>query len=75
MSLEAIFSEVFLIPASGITDELVFESIASWDSLTHMALIGRLEETYAVQLTGDEIADMQSVGDARRTLRSHGAQV
>jgi len=75
MKLEAIFSEVFQIPASDVADDLRFDSIGSWDSLTHMILIGRLEESFAVQLSGDEIADMRTVGDARCSMRRHGAAV
>ncbi len=43
--------------------------------MTHMVLITRLEEEFQVQLTGDEIADMQTVGDARRFLAGHGVAV
>lgn len=54
-------------------DSLALSDIPSWDSLAHMMLIIRLEETYQVQLTGDEIADIKSVGDARSALLAHGA--
>jgi acyl carrier protein len=40
-----------------------------------MQLIIQLEETYKVQLSGDEIADMRSVGAARAALRAHGVTV
>jgi acyl carrier protein len=73
MSLEKIFSEVFALPGASIVDSLALSDIPSWDSLAHMMLIVRLEETYQVQLTGDEIADIKSVGDARSALLAHGA--
>lgn len=72
MSLEKAFAEVFNIPVSSVHDELLLRDIASWDSLAHMMLIARLEEDFKVQLDGDEIADMASVGDARRALRKQG---
>ncbi len=75
MSLEKIFAEVFNLPSSEVTDSLQLEAIATWDSLSHMMLIGRLEDDYQVQLSGDEIADLRSVGDARRALRAHGIAV
>ena len=75
MSLENILSEVFVFPTSSIVDSLTLKDIPSWDSLTHMMLIVRLEEDYRIQFTGDEIADIQSVGDVRTTLRAHGVQV
>lgn len=72
MHLEKIFSEVFMVPESSVVDTLVLGDIPSWDSLAHMLLIVRLEETYQIQFAGDEIADMKSVGDARAALRAHG---
>nr|WP_316640668.1 acyl carrier protein [uncultured Roseateles sp.] len=75
MSFESIFAEVFSIPESTVVDDLLLQNIASWDSLAHMMLITRLEDDFRVQLTGDEIADMGSVGDARLALRRHGAAV
>ena len=73
MSLEKIFSEVFGLPEASVVDSLALSDIPNWDSLAHMMLIVRLEETYQVQLTGDEIADIKSVGDARSALLTHGA--
>lgn len=73
MSLEKIFSEIFAIPEATVVDTLALNDIASWDSLAHMMLIVRLEETYQIQLSGDEIADIKSVGDARAALLAHGA--
>lgn len=73
MSLEKIFSEVFVIPETSVVDSLVLSNIPTWDSLAHMMLIVRLEETYQIQFTGDEIADIKSVGDARSALLVHGA--
>lgn len=75
MSIEKLISEVFGIDAATVRDELAFDSIGSWDSLTHMQLVTTLEDTYKVQLSGDEIADMRSVGAARAALRAHGVAV
>jgi len=35
----------------------------------------RMEETFEVQLTGDQIADIKSVGDARSALKTQGAKL
>lgn len=75
MSLEKIFAEVFIIPEASITDSLTLNAIPSWDSLAHILLIVRLEESYQIELTGDEIADIKSVGDARAALLAHGAKL
>lgn len=75
MSLEKIFSEVFVIPEASVVDSLALSDIPTWDSLAHMMLIIRFEETYQIQFTGDEIADIKSVGDLRSALLAHGAKL
>ena len=75
MSLEKLFAEVFSLPEAAVDDSLLFPDIETWDSLSHMLLIERLESHYAVMLSGDQIADMRSVSDARQALRSHGVVV
>ncbi len=72
MSLEKIFSEVFAIPEATVLDALALCEIPSWDSLAHMMFIVRLEDDYKIQFTGDEIADIKTVGDTRAALQSHG---
>ena len=72
MKLEAAFAETFHIPVDSIKDDLALQNIPAWDSMTHIVLIMRIEEDWNIQLTGDEIADMKTVGDARRTILSHG---
>ena len=75
MSLKKIFSEIFALPEATVVDSLLLSDIPTWDSLAHMMLIVRLEETYQIQFTGDEIADIKSVGDVRSALLSHGAEL
>jgi acyl carrier protein len=70
MTLERVFAEVFAIPESSVNDTLELRQISSWDSMSHMVLISRIEEVFNIQFTGDEIADLSSVGDARAALLS-----
>jgi len=74
MSLERIFAEVFSIPETTANDSLALREIASWDSMSHMILIARVEETFAIEFTGDEIADFRSVKDIREALAKRGAR-
>ena len=75
MSLEQKFAEVFNIPKETVSDSMVLAEIPSWDSLAHMMFIVRLEEDYDIQFTGDEIADIKTVGDTRAALLLHGAKL
>ena len=72
MSLECIFAKVFAIPEEAVNDSLALRDIPSWDSMSHMMLIARVEEDFSVELSGDEIADFRSVGDVREALERRG---
>lgn len=74
MSLEKKIAETFTLPETSVADPLALSDIPTWDSLSHMMLIVRLEQDYAIQFSGDEIADLRSVGDIRATLLRHGVQ-
>jgi acyl carrier protein len=74
MSLERIFSEVFFISENEVHDSLELRDIASWDSMSHMMLIARVEEEFSVELTGDEIADFRTVSDVREALNRRRAK-
>lgn len=75
MKLKQLFSEVFGAPLDTITDTLELKDIPTWDSMNHMVLIDRLESTFLVQLSGDEIADMKTVGDARRAIGNQKGKI
>jgi len=75
MKLESVFSTVFSVPSDSINDQVQLRDISTWDSMTHMVLIYNLEAEFNIQLTGDEIAEIQTVGDARRFLVRHGVNI
>jgi acyl carrier protein len=74
MSLERIFAEVFSIPEKMVNDALDLRDISSWDSMSHMMLIARMEEAFSVEFTGDEIADFRTVRDIRGALSRREAK-
>lgn len=75
MSLEKIFADVFDIAQETVVDTLALAELPTWDSMAHMMFIVRLEEDYQIQFTGDEIADIKTVGDTRAALLLHGAKL
>jgi acyl carrier protein len=74
MDLETIFAEVFAVPQRTVQDSLRLREIPSWDSMSHMLLIARLEERFSIEFTGDEIADFRTVGDIRNAINRHGGR-
>ena len=75
MSFKQIVADVFNITQESVIDALALSDIPSWDSMAHMLFIVRLEEVYQVQFTGNEIADIRTIGDTRAALLARGASL
>jgi len=68
--LNDIFKEVF--KETNYTDQTEIMQFKEWDSMTHMFLITKIEETYNIQLSGNEIAMMRTIGQLKDILMQHG---
>ena len=58
-----IIQDVCKCPGDKLAEDVRLRDVQGWDSLAHMELIAALEASFSLQFTGDEIADMQTVGD------------
>ena len=72
MKLGELLKETFNSRDLDLNDTVRLMSFEEWDSMTHMLFITRLEEAYEINLDGDEIASMETVGDIRKVLASKG---
>ena len=59
--LKKIMSQTLRISENNIHNEAKMSDIPEWDSLSHMNLIIDIEKEYGIQLSGEDIADMQSI--------------
>jgi acyl carrier protein len=75
MRLEKILKDSFNVNSLESTDDKLLMSLEEWDSLSHMFFISKLEETYGIELSGNEIADMRTIGDIKKVLISKGKEV
>jgi acyl carrier protein len=75
MRVKKICAEVFNVSIDRLNDEQVLNELENWDSLAHMILITKIEDEFQVQFTGDQIADMRTVGDIRSALIVAGASL
>jgi acyl carrier protein len=57
----SIMEEVFNVPKGTITIDTKAGDIEEWDSLTHVMLIGELEERLGISIPLDEAAEIESV--------------
>ena len=57
-----IASDIFGIPADGITAESSPETIENWDSMQHLNLVLAIEEKFGVQLDPEDVEQMKTIG-------------
>lgn len=67
-------SDVLGVEVEAINDDSSPDTIASWDSVTHINLILALEEEFCVSLSDEDVIEMLSVGLIQRILLERGAQ-
>jgi acyl carrier protein len=66
------FQEALGIESNLIKDNLTYQSIPEWDSISHMILISQLEEDFNVSLETDDVIDLSSFEKAREILTKLG---
>ena len=57
-----------------ITDDCEYNSISQWDSVAHMVLINKLEQTFDIMLDTDDIIDMSTPAKAEEIIAAHGVE-
>ena len=70
--LYSIFCDVFRLKPGTPVDEWSMDSIADWDSLKHMHLIGSIEKKLEIELTFEEIVAMRSFSAIKHLLTEKG---
>ncbi len=73
--LREAFREALFLDETADVDALEYRGIEQWDSLAHLTLVAKVEDTFDLMLTTDEVIDLSSFQVARRILASHGVDV
>lgn len=66
--LETAFVNALSIKIDNVTDDLKYQSIPEWDSISHMVLITEIEDIFSISLDTDDVVDMSSVAKAKEIL-------
>lgn len=56
------------VDASLVNEELKYQGIPEWDSITHMYLINEIENTFEKQIDSDDILEMNSFTNVKNVL-------
>lgn len=68
-----VFKESFMVEEIQL-EELIYQSVVSWDSVGHMGLIAQLEETFDIMLDTDDIIDFSSYKIGKEILKKYDIQ-
>ncbi len=68
LKLKESFATALNISVDAVNDELTYQSIPEWDSISHMVLISQLEEDFSVSIDTDDVIDLSSVAKGREIL-------
>lgn len=58
-----------------VTDELEYQSIPEWDSMTHLVLVAGLETTFGIAIDMDDVLEMGSIGKIKTLLKKYNVEV
>ena len=68
--LTVIFHEVFNDNAIVLNDGMTANDVASWDSLSHMLMITKVEEDFGIKFKLRELNKLKQVGDLISVIES-----
>ncbi|MET3877969.1 MULTISPECIES: acyl carrier protein [Chitinophaga] len=68
-------SKALSVPADMVTDELEYQSIPEWDSMTHLVLVAGLETTFGIAIDMDDVLEMGSIGKIKTLLKKYNVEV
>ena len=71
---DSAFVRVFEIEQDQLNSSLKYQSIKSWDSVGHMALVAELEDVFDIMLDMDDIVDFSSYETGIETMKKYGVE-
>jgi len=72
--LESVFRDVFDDDRLQITEATTSDDIEEWDSLAHINLMMRIEETFGVRFTNAQLGGFANVGELERFLQQSASR-
>jgi acyl carrier protein len=73
--LKEILAKVLLIDEPKISDELSRKTVKEWDSMAHLMLVSEIESAFEVTMDDEDIMEIQTVADIKKTLQKMGIPI
>ncbi|MDX2281786.1 MAG: hypothetical protein NW218_19505 [Saprospiraceae bacterium] len=65
------FSNALNIEESLVNNNLIYQSITEWDSISHMILVSEIEATFDISMETDDVIDMSSFEKTKEILTKY----
>lgn len=65
------FSSALGIPKDEVIDELQYDTIPEWDSVSHMQLVAEIEDEFGILMETSDILNLSSVSKALEILSKY----
>lgn len=69
--LEEVLIQVLGCKKEDLRDENGPNKITNWDSITHMEMTSKIEESFGVEFDVDEINQIDTIGKIKTLLKKH----
>ena len=63
-----LLSDLFDVSETELSDETKLNEIKGWDSIKHMEFILNIEKEFDLELSGEEIASIQTINDLKKII-------
>jgi len=73
-NVNEVISKTFGISPNEITDELEYQSIPEWDSVSHLVLVTELEAAYGITIDMEDVLTMGSVAQIKELLKKYNVE-
>lgn len=73
--LKDILAKILLIDETKISDSMSRKNVKEWDSMAHLMLVSELESAFEVTMDDEDIMEIQTVADIKKTLKKLGITI
>jgi len=73
--LEEIVAKVLLVDKANINDKMSRKDMEEWDSMAHLMLVSEIESAFGIVMSDDDIMEIETFSDLKKTLRKLGVAI
>ena len=70
--LKDILAKILLIDETKISYNMSRKTVKEWDSMAHLMLLSEIESAFEVIMDDEDIMEIQTVADIKKTLKKLG---